>query len=117
MTTLEQPKEPRFSRPAFLFEKQESVDFPMEYNGQKFTISVDHGKGWHAKEAARRANGDQHEVNPILMAMLVRIDGTYMAVEDWNDLPLNLFTEIFSKFQDVNFTILEPEKPHPERPS
>lgn len=71
-------------------------------SGRKATIEV--GKGFHARKAMEMADGNTGLYLPSLMSQLIRIDGEYLVMEDFDELPLQDYMALQAEFADQNFT-------------
>lgn len=56
------------------------------------------GKGKHAMEAGRIANGEQTKFMPALVSLLVTYDGRAIVMEDIEEMPLNDYLAIMAEF-------------------
>lgn len=62
------------------------------------TAILTEGKGKHAMEAGRIANGDQAKFMPALVSLLVVYDGRAIVMEDIEEMPLNDYLSIMAEF-------------------
>lgn len=72
-------------------------------SGKKAVIHK--GKGRNAMEAMRICDGKTERYLPALMAQLVEIDGSYLVMEDFEDMDLQDFMALQGEFADQNFTL------------
>lgn len=61
------------------------------------------GKGKHARDATRMADGDQSKYMGCLMAQLITIDGNKIVPEDLDEMPLKDYMALNVIFADQNF--------------
>lgn len=71
---------------------------------------IEKGKGKHAIIAQQRMEGDSSKYLIHLMQQLVKVDGSQLAVEDYEEMDLPDFQAIQIAFCEVNFQSSSPPK-------